>query len=146
MKEQDIMNHFVSAIVMGKEIFEIYQEKAKDQKLKLIIGDFIESFANQKENLVNELQTQGYEIEEDYSILQKNAIMMEKVKTKILKDDYELGINIINTMASAIKGALKYYRKCNISTKIKFKKNIKEIMVNYENIIGKIKTYLINTI
>lgn len=146
MKDQAIMNHYVSAIVMGKEIFQIYEEKAKDQRLKDIISDFIDSFANQKNNLIIELKSLGYEVEEDISILQKNAIMMERMKTKVLKDDYELGINIISSMCSAIKGALKYYKKCNPGLKMKFKKNIKEIMVNYENIIGKIKTYLLNTI
>ena len=84
MKDQVIMNHYVSAIVMGKEIFQIYMSKAKDQRLKDIINDFIDSFSNQKNNLIIELKSLGYDVEEDISILQKNAIIMEKMKTKVL--------------------------------------------------------------
>lgn len=144
MKQETVMNHFVTAIAMGEEIFRIYQEKAGDQKLKLILIDFISSFENQKENLINELIAANFQTTEEYSILQKNAIAMEKMRTKLIKDDYELGIHIIDTMGSAIKGALKYYRKCDPDIRIKFKKSVREILVNYENIIGKIKTYLIN--
>lgn len=144
MKQETVMNHFVTAIAMGEEIFRIYQEKAGDQKLKLILIDFISSFENQKENLINELIAANFQTAEEYSILQKNAIAMEKMRTKLIKDDYELGIHIIDTMGSAIKGALKYYRKCDPDIRIKFKKSVREILVNYENIIGKIKTYLIN--
>jgi len=144
MKQENVMNHFVSAIQMGEEIFGIYREKAEDQKLKLILIDFIASFGTQKENLINDLIAANFTIEEGLSMLQKNAIAMERMRVKLIQNDYDLGIRIIDAMSSAIKGALKYYRKCDAEIRIRFRKSIREILANYENIIGKIKTYLIN--
>ena len=43
MDKQIILNHFLSAIIMGEEIFLIYKDKAQDEKLKNIIEDFINS-------------------------------------------------------------------------------------------------------
>lgn len=38
MNKQIILNHFLSAIIMGQEIFLIYKDKAQDEKLKNKIG------------------------------------------------------------------------------------------------------------
>ena len=46
MNKQIILNHFLSAIIMGQEIFSIYKDKAQDEKLKNIIEDFISSLIN----------------------------------------------------------------------------------------------------
>ena len=51
MNKQIILNHFLSAIIMGQEIFSIYKDKAKDEKLKNIIEDFINSLINQKKEM-----------------------------------------------------------------------------------------------
>ena len=51
MKKQIVLNHFLSAIIMGQEIFSIYKDKAKDEKLKNIIEDFINSLINQKKEM-----------------------------------------------------------------------------------------------
>ena len=51
MDKQIILNHFLSAIIMGEEIFLIYKDKAQDEKLKNIIEDFINSLINQKKEM-----------------------------------------------------------------------------------------------
>ena len=51
MNKQIILNHFLSAIIMGQEIFLIYKDKAQDEKLKNIIEDFINSLINQKKDM-----------------------------------------------------------------------------------------------
>ena len=51
MDKQIILNHFLSAIIMGQEIFSIYKDKANDEKLKNIIEDFINSLINQKKEM-----------------------------------------------------------------------------------------------
>ena len=104
MKEQIILNHFLSAIIMGQEIFSIYKDKAQDEKLKNIIEDFISSLINQKKDMEKYI-SKTFQVNEELSILQKNALMLEKIKTKKIDNDYTLCINIIKVMNKAIVGA-----------------------------------------
>lgn len=143
MKAEIIMNHFVNGIIMGKEMFIIYEEKAQDRELKRNLKDFIFSFDNQKSKLKKVLQKQGFSVEEECTTLQKNAIMIEKIKTKVIKNDFELCLNIINAMNGAIIGALKYYNKCDKDLRHQFQNSIDDILINYDNIIGKIKSYVL---
>lgn len=143
MKTEIIMNHFVNGIIMGKEMFIIYEEKAQDRELKRNLKDFISSFDNQKSKLKKVLQKQGFSVEEECTTLQKNAIMIEKIKTKVIKNDFELCLNIINAMNGAIIGALKYYNKCDKDLRHQFQNSIEDILINYDNIIGKIKSYVL---
>lgn len=143
MKAEIIMNHFINGIVMGKEMFIIYEEKAQDRELKRNLKDFISSFDNQKSKLKKVLQKQGFSVEEECTTLQKNAIMIEKFKTKVIKNDFELCLNIINSMNGAIIGALKYYNKCDKDLRHQFQNSIEDILINYDNIIGKIKSYVL---
>lgn len=143
MKAEIIMNHFVNGIIMGKEMFIIYEDKAQDRELKRNLKDFISSFDNQKSKLKKVLQKQGFSVEEECTTLQKNAIMIEKIKTKVIKNDFELCLNIINAMNGAIIGALKYYNKCDKDLRHQFQNSIEDILINYDNIIGKIKSYVL---
>lgn len=143
MKAEIIMNHFINGIIMGKEMFIIYEEKAQDRELKRNLKDFISSFDNQKSKLKKVLQKQGFSVEEECTTLQKNAIMIEKFKTKVIKNDFELCLNIINSMNGAIIGALKYYNKCDKDLRHQFQNSIEDILINYDNIIGKIKSYVL---
>lgn len=143
MKTEIIMNHFVNGIIMGKEMFIIYEDKAQDRELKRNLKDFISSFDNQKSKLKKVLQKQGFSVEEECTTLQKNAIMIEKIKTKVIKNDFELCLNIINAMNGAIIGALKYYNKCDKDLRHQFQNSIEDILINYDNIIGKIKSYVL---
>lgn len=77
MDKQIILNHFLSAIIMGEEIFLIYKDKAQDEKLKNIIEDFINSLINQKKEMEKYI-SKTFQINEELSLLQKNALMLEK--------------------------------------------------------------------
>lgn len=74
MDKQIILNHFLSAIIMGEEIFLIYKDKAQDEKLKNIIEDFINSLINQKKEMEKYI-SKTFQINEELSLLQKNALM-----------------------------------------------------------------------
>ena len=79
MNKQIILNHFLSAIIMGQEIFLIYKDKAQDEKLKNIIEDFINSLINQKKDMEKYI-SKTFQINEELSLLQKNALILEKIK------------------------------------------------------------------
>ena len=53
MHQEIVMNHFISAILMGEEIFKFYEEKAKSPKLKKMIQDFSSSFETQRNFVKN---------------------------------------------------------------------------------------------
>ena len=142
MKKQIILNHFLSAIIMGQEIFSIYKDKAKDEKLKNIIEDFINSLINQKKEMEKYI-SKTFQINEELSLLQKNALMLEKIKTKKINNDYSLCINIIKTMNKAIVGALNSFYKCDKEIRFNIKEIVENTLSNYDNIIGKLKNYII---
>ena len=142
MDKQIILNHFLSAIIMGQEIFSIYKDKAKDEKLKNIIEDFINSLINQKKEMEKYI-SKTFQINEELSLLQKNALMLEKIKTKKINNDYSLCINIIKTMNKAIVGALNYLYKCDKEIRSSIKEIVENTLSNYDNIIGKLKNYII---
>lgn len=142
MNKQIILNHFLSAIIMGQEIFLIYKDKAQDEKLKIIIEDFINSLINQKKEMEKYI-SKTFQINEELSLLQKNALILEKIKTKKINDDYSLCINIIKTMNKAIVGALNYFYKCDKEIRSNIKDIVENTLSNYDNIIGKLKNYII---
>ena len=142
MKKQIILNHFLSAIIMGQEIFSIYKDKAKDEKLKNIIEDFINSLINQKKEMEKYI-SKTFQINEELSLLQKNALMLEKIKTKKINNDYSLCINIIKPMNKAIVGALNSFYKCDKEIRFNIKEIVENTLSNYDNIIGKLKNYII---
>ena len=53
MRKEDILSHFANAIIMGKEIFKNYEERAQDKELKKNLKDFISSFDTQYHSLKN---------------------------------------------------------------------------------------------
>lgn len=79
MDKQIILNHFLSAIIMGQEIFLIYKDKAQDEKLKNIIEDFINSLINQKKEMEKYI-SKTFQINEELSLLQKKCIDVRKNK------------------------------------------------------------------
>lgn len=141
MKKEAVMNHFIRAVVMGDQIFAIYGEKTKSQELSQMIEDFRASFANQKKELIKVLKDKYMMVDEECTMLQKNAIFLERMKTMTVQNDYDLCIQIIKSMNSAIVGALKYYAKIDDEIREEFVDVIKSTLSNYENIIGKVKTY-----
>ena len=84
-----------------------------------------------------------FQINEELSLLQKNALMLEKIKTKKINNDYSLCINIIKTMNKAIVGALNYFYKCDKEIRSSIKEIVENTLSNYDNIIGKLKNYII---
>ena len=145
MRKEDILSHFANAIIMGKEIFKNYEERAQDKDLKKNLKDFISSFDTQYHNLKKTMKRLNLEIEEDQTLLQKNAILMEKIKTKTINNDFDLCITIIKAMNGALVGALKYFRKCDCEMRSKLLEIVQAIISNYENIMGKIKNYTLKS-
>lgn len=144
MKQDIVMNHYNSALIMGEEVFLIYLTKTNNSIFIKMINDFLSSIKKQQKELKSYLKSKNIEVNDECSTLQKNAIMMERLKMKVIKDDYELGLTMIKTMNQAILGALRYYRKFDNELKKEFYDIIKYTISNYDNIIGKIKKTLLD--
>ena len=141
MHQEIVMNHFISAILMGEEIFKFYEEKAKSPKLKKMIQDLSSSFETQRNFVKKKMEEKGYKSEEECSFLQKNAIVMEKIKTSAINTDFDLCINIIKSMNAATIGAMKYLYKGKENIEEDLMEVAKKTLQNYDNIVGKVKNY-----
>ncbi len=143
MHQEVVMNHYISAILMGEEIFKFYEEKAESSELKSMLRDFYSSFQNQREMLKEKMKEQGYQAEEECSFLQKNAIVMEKIKTSAIQNDFDLCFNVMKSMNGALINAMKYLNKCNGNISNELLSAAKSTLSNYDNIIGKVKNYVL---
>lgn len=133
MHQQMVMDHFFNAMLMGEEIFKIYLEKATSKSLKRKIKGALSTFSQQKEELKDLLQKEKITLTNEYSFAQKNAILLEKVKTKAISNDFSLCLTMIHSLDAATIGGIKYVRKCDSIHPILLKE-MKKILHGYNQI------------
>lgn len=140
MHQQIVINHFYNAMLMGEKIFTIYLNQAHSKKLKKKIEMILQFFSEQQAAFESKVKKEHVALHDNFTLPQKNAIMLEKLKTKTIQNDLELCLNMIKALDAATIGGIKYLKKCDhISTD--FLKEAKKVIHSYNLLREKIQQH-----
>ena len=142
MEQKSAMNHFYNAYNMGEEIFTIFENKTDNGEIKELIDKTINMFHEQKALLLHSSSNLKVRFDGTYTFPQKNAIMLEKLKSKTLNSDFDLCIEMIKNINSALIGALKFLTKYKKEFDAEDFKIAKKTLSIYDDIIVNIKHYI----
>ncbi len=135
-------NRFLTATIMGKNIFMIYKNKTDNIELKNLLNESIKIFKKQEENIINEIKILNDIPNNNLLISQNLAIILEKIKIKMIKNDFLLIMRIIKVLNTGINGSYKLFFNNKNSFSNSFnniiKKNINEnelLEIKYKNLL-----------
>lgn len=143
--EEKNMLDFLSAVQMGKRIFEVYYEKTANKSLKELIKETLTIFSNHEEKLKNIISAQGYNYCSCLKLSQKMAIYMEKIKVRN-KNDFYLCLEIISSIKTAINKALVFVFRNHEKFSPSYLDACKEIIRDYDDIMIQYKEFATNLI
>ncbi len=143
--EEKNMLDFLSAVQMGKKIFELYYEKTANKNLKNLIKDTLSLFKSHEEKLKNIISAQGYNYCSCLKISQKMAVFMEKIKIHG-KNDFYLCLTIISSIKTAINKALVFIFRNHEKFSQSYLDACKEIIRDYDDVMLKYKNFATNLI
>lgn len=144
MKNKSALDHFYNAVSMGEIIFLDYMNRTMNTELKTLIGEIISSFKSQKEIIYKAIKKENPSFDDSLSFPQKNAILLEKIRTRMISDDFSLCLEMIKCINSAIIGSLKYLNKHKERFNVESLKIVKESMKYYDNDINLVISYSLN--
>ena len=142
MMMEKTMLRFFGSTTMGLHIFKEYQKKASDENLNKVFKELYQKLKSHQQAIKNQLEKLGID-EEPMKISQTLAIKMEKLKIKFAEDDFDLvklAIKAINIGSIGIMNILHN----NPEIPESFKETAKSILLDYDSITKKLKTYAIN--
>ena len=139
------MKDFLSAIIMGKEIFKLYEQRAQMRDLRVLFEEAINTFNQHQEKITNLIIDEGFKNDIVLKKSQKMAIKMEK---SILnnENDFQICLNAISAMKTAMVKALSFLYDHHYDFTQDFLNASKEVIRDYDNIQLKYKEYAINLI
>lgn len=142
-QQEKNMKDYLSAVKMGRDIFEIYYKKTANKNLKAHIKSSLELFRVHQDRLKSELLNQEYSTDFDVKFSQMCAIQMEKIKIQT-KNDFMLCLEIIASLHMASIKSLKFLFKNFNSLSLNYINIIKNIMKDYDKLIISYKNHALS--
>lgn len=102
------MMKFYSYAHMGIENFKIYLNKTNDLELKKVLYKIIDQLTAQEKTIAKYLNKHHVNVEHDLTCKQKMVIQMEKLKTRIIKNDFCLCMEVIKALDMSIYQAVRF--------------------------------------
>lgn len=143
--EEKNMLDFLSAVQMGRIIFDLYVDKTSNKELKNMLKDSIRIIEEHEKKLKNNINENGFNSDVCLKLSQKIAIQTEKIKIQ-KKNDFYLCLEIIKSMTTAMTKALTFIYTNHEVLKENFIDNAKEVIRDYDDILIKYKDFAINLI
>lgn len=142
-REESYMNEFLSYVHMAANVYRIYQQKTADLRIKSMISGFADALSDHESKVKEVINDLGYNYTNSLKMMQKMALTMERLKNKMINDDFTLCMNMLKTTHMGIYQALNFIGKHN-NLDARFIDVCENIIKEYDVIADKTRDFIEN--
>ncbi len=143
--EEANMKDFLSATIMGDEIFSIYLKHTMNANLKDKILETKNLFQEQIKDLRLYLENENYSKEVSMKFTQNLTITIESMRVKH-KNDLALCLEIINALNKASTNAINFINNNQDKLKSNYVNYLKKIVLDYSEQVSAYINFTINVL
>ncbi len=144
MEKTNELNKFLSYIHMGNSIFRIYHqecENIKNDALLKLITEIEEKFKTHEEKFTSLITEMDEKPTDSLTTACIFGVMMEKLK--FIDDDFDICVNAIKSTYMGMLSAIKFLHENKRLSK-KLKDEIIKVIMDYSEIVNKLRDYILN--